>query len=465
MEYSRVSCTGMAKLILSDGTEFEGESFGAPLDTRLDTPSSARLLGATRDDVLGEGEVVFNTGMAGYNESLTDPSYRGQILVFTYPLIGNYGVPSEELNEYGFSKNFESEDIHVRGVICTKVSEDFSHWNAEISFPDWLKKHGIPGITGVDTRALTSKLRETGVMLGRIVFDEDTEESQPSLSELRLAGEDSEDSEEVLKIEDPNLRNLVAEVSCKEVVIYDPKSGMSPLDASTVLSTGSRFGASAPRATRGDMPMSSPTIVAYDCGIKRNILRSFLKRGVKVIRVPWNFDLASADFKYDGVFISNGPGDPSHPEIMENTVKQVRWSIDQGIPTFGICLGNQLLALAIGGDTYKLKYGHRSVNQPCVEVESGKRKEENELSTLNFPLSTHCIITSQNHGFAVDGDKLPDGWSVWFTNGNDGTVEGIRHESGKFFSVQFHPEATPGPEDAGYLFDEFLEIIKIPCAS
>jgi len=406
----------MAKLILSDGTTFEGQSFGAPLDTRLDTPRSARLLGATRDDTsddtFGEGEVVFNTGMAGYNESLTDPSYRGQILVFTYPLIGNYGVPSEELNEFGFSKNFESEDIHVRGVICTKVSEDFSHWNAEISFPEWLKKHGIPGITGVDTRALTEKLREKGVMLGRIVQGEES-------------GKRIEESE----IEDPNERNLVAEVSCGEVVTYEAPSTKRQAPKESQI----------PNSKSGTL-----SVVVYDCGIKRNILRSFLKRGVRVIRVPWNFDLASADFEYDGVFISNGPGDP---KMCEATINQIKYALSKEIPTFGICLGNQLLALAIGGDTYKLKYGHRSVNQPCVEHNPDGSK------------TSRCIITSQNHGFAVDGDKLPDDWSVWFTNGNDETVEGIRHNSGKFFSVQFHPEATPGPEDAGYLFDEFLAVV------
>lgn len=383
-----ISLNTMTQLILSDGTAFEGESFGADTDS--------------------DGEVVFNTGMAGYNESLTDPSYRGQILVFTYPLIGNYGVPPEELNEYGFSKNFESEDIHVRGVICTKVSEDFSHWNAEISFPDWLKKHGIPGITGVDTRALTAKLREKGVMLGRIVVDGGGPEFGIRDPEL-------------FEVEDPNLRNLVSEVSCKEVKTYEPR----------IPNSGARI----------------PSIVAYDCGIKRNILRSFLKRGVKVVRVPWDFNLASADFKYDGVFISNGPGDPRHPEIKANTVKQVRWSIDQGIPTFGICLGNQILALAAGGDIFKLKYGHRGVNQPCVEYDKNSEKTDK------------CIITSQNHGFAVELDSLPKEWSIWFTNANDGTVEGIRHESEPFFSVQFHPEATPGPEDAGYLFDEFLGVV------
>jgi len=383
----------MTSLILSDGTIFEGEPFGAKVDT--------------------DGEVVFNTGMAGYPESLTDPSYRGQILTFTYPLIGNYGVPSEEKNEWGFSKNFESEKIHVRGVIVSQVSEDYSHHTAVSSLQNWMEHHGIPGITGIDTRALTKKLREHGVMLGRI--------TQGSGASSQQLGE----------IADPNQTNLVAEVSVKQPITYEPKS-----------------------------PATNPhSLICYDCGIKNNIIRSFLKRGVTVHRVPWDYDLATSNLEYDAVFISNGPGDPKK---CDKTIENIKWSINQNIPTFGICLGNQLLALAIGGDTYKLKYGNRGCNQPCIEVESGKRKEEKETNqsgdTSPQLHGQKCIITSQNHGFAVS-DKLPAGWAPWFTNANDGTIEGIRHESGKFFSVQFHPEATPGPEDADYLFDTFLETI------
>ncbi len=362
----------MAQLILQDGTVFQGDSFGASVDT--------------------DGEVVFNTGMVGYPESMTDPSYEGQILVFTYPLIGNYGVPSEEKNRWGFAENFESERIHVCGIIVAQESREFSHHRAVSSLHNWMEHHKIPGITGIDTRALTKKLREHGVMLGRIVQEK---------SEIR-----SPKSE----IEDPNIRNLVADVSCKEVVIYEPDAECS----------------------------INKAIIAFDCGMKNNILRSFLKRGVKVHRVPWNYDLASSPLQYDAVFISNGPGDP---KMCTDTITQIRFSIEKKTPTFGICLGNQLLALAIGGDTYKLPYGHRSANQPCLEVGTQR-----------------CIMTSQNHGFAVK-DQLPAGWNVWFTNANDGSVEGIRHDSGTFFSVQFHPEATPGPEDANYLFDEFLKIL------
>ncbi len=218
-------------------------------------------------------------------------------------------------------------------------------------------------------------------------------------------------------IPDPNEQNLVADVCCSDVITYEPK------------------------LAEGLLPIA--TIIAYDCGIKRNIIRSWLKRGVRVHRVPWNYDLSTSKLEYDGLFVSNGPGDPKKADV---TIGQMKWAVEKNIPTFGICLGNQLLALAIGGDTYKLKYGHRGANQPCIEWKDGVATK-------------HCIITSQNHGFAVDSTKLPAGWHVWFTNANDGTVEGIRHESGKFFSVQFHPEATPGPEDANYLFDEFLGVL------
>ncbi|MDD5469592.1 MAG: glutamine-hydrolyzing carbamoyl-phosphate synthase small subunit [Candidatus Peribacteraceae bacterium] len=370
----------MATLILSDGTRFTGDAFGAKVES--------------------DGEVVFNTGMVGYPESLTDPSYRGQILTFTYPLIGNYGVPSEEKNEYGFSKNLESEAVHVRGVIVGQLSEEFSHHKAVSSLHNWLEHHKVPGITGIDTRALTKKLREHGVMLGRIVQDD-----------TALRAQSSE-----LSINDPNLKNLVAEVSCKALVTYEPKEGEV-------------------RAT----------IACFDCGMKNNIFRSFLRRGVRVHRLPWNFDLAGSDLTYDAVFVSNGPGDP---KICRETIEQVKRALEKKIPIFGICLGNQLLALAIGGDTYKLKYGHRGANQPCIEI--GADGEP----------TRKCIITSQNHGFAVDEKTLPQGWRPWFKNANDGTNEGIMHESGKFFSVQFHPEATPGPEDANYLFDEFLRKVK-----
>ncbi|NOS67359.1 MAG: glutamine-hydrolyzing carbamoyl-phosphate synthase small subunit [Candidatus Peribacteraceae bacterium] len=398
----------MASLILSDGTTFEGESFGAPVDA--------------------DGEVVFNTGMAGYPESLTDPSYRGQILVFTYPLIGNYGVPSDELNEWKFSKFLESENIHVRGVICAQVSEDYSHHAAKQSLSEWMTKEGIPGITGVDTRALTKKLREHGVMLGRMA-------SGPSPAVATTAPSPAAAGEGGRPIiEDPNKLNLVGEVSCKEPITYDP----SPAS--------------------GNLP-ETLTVIAYDCGMKRNILRSFLKRGVRVVRVPWDFDLDSYDGDYDGVFFSNGPGDP---KTCVPTIKGLKRALEKNKLTFGICLGNQLMALAVGGDTFKLKYGHRGANQPCVETSSPGPHPARDAPPSPASAgegSARCIITSQNHGFAVD-EKLPKGWSVWWRNANDQSVEGIRHESGRFFAVQFHPEATPGPEDANYLFDEFVALMQ-----
>ncbi|MFA6523458.1 MAG: glutamine-hydrolyzing carbamoyl-phosphate synthase small subunit [Candidatus Peribacteraceae bacterium] len=376
----------MASLILQDGSVFQGESFGAAVDT--------------------DGEVVFNTGMAGYPESLSDPSYRGQILTFTYPLIGNYGVPTEKRNAWGFSENFESEGIHVRGVVCAQASEFYSHHTAVSSLGNWLEHHKIPGISGIDTRALTKKLREHGVMLGRIVQSD---------AELKI--ENGKLNMNVGEIPDPNLSNLVGEVSCTEVLTYEPDGA----DENT------------------------PTVLAYDCGIKRNILRSLLKRGVRIVRVPWDFDLDSYDQPYHALFFSNGPGDP---KSCVPTIAALRKGIERDVLTFGICLGNQLMALAIGGDTYKLKYGHRGCNQPAIEFRDGKKTQR-------------CIITSQNHGFAVDGEKLPKGWSVWWRNGNDDSVEGIRHESGRAFAVQFHPEAAPGPEDANYLFDDFVRLVKV----
>jgi carbamoyl-phosphate synthase small subunit len=376
----------MATLLLSDGTTFTGQSFGAPVDS--------------------DGEVVFSTGMVGYPESMTDPSFRGQILVITYPLVGNYGVPSEELNEWGFSKLLESEKIQISGLVVLQVSDTYSHQAAEKSLQQWMIEHNVPGITGIDTRMLTKKLREKGVMLGKIIQDDEAVKNY----HLPLSSFD-----------DPNIRNLVAEVSIDKAVTYEPLEAQSP----------------------------KLVVLAFDCGMKRNIIRSFLKRGVTVVRVPWDYDLASHQGHIDGVFISNGPGDP---KMCDKTIAQIKHAIEKNIPTFGICLGNQLLALAIGGDTFKLPYGHRGMNQPCVEVICSD-------GSVCEPGKQRCLITSQNHGYAVS-DELPVGWDVWFRNGNDGTVEGIRHESGKFFSVQFHPEATPGPEDADYLFDEFLAVMK-----
>jgi len=351
----------MAKLVLSDGTEFSGYSFGSNRSV--------------------SGEVVFNTGMVGYPESFTDPSYRGQILVLTYPLIGNYGVPGEDLDSFGLKKCFESDSIHIRGLVISDYSRTYNHWSSKRSLSEWLIEHNIPAICGIDTRALTKILREKGVMLGKIVLGDEPE------------------------LYDPNLDNLVSEVSVKEPIKYG---------------TGEK------------------KAVLVDCGCKFNIIRSLVEKGIQVIRVPWDYEFTNLD--YDGLFISNGPGDP---KMCKATIMNIRKALRQDKPIMGICLGNQLLALAAGADTYKLRYGHRSQNQPCIDLETGR-----------------CYITSQNHGYAVDTKTLPLGWEAWWENANDGTNEGIRHKTKPFCSVQFHPEATPGPADTSFLFDRFVEMLN-----
>jgi carbamoyl-phosphate synthase small subunit len=350
-----------AFLILEDGTKYRGISFGT--------------------DKAISGEIVFNTGMVGYYESLTDPSYLGQILALTYPLIGNYGIPGEA-TEFLLSKNFESCRIHASALVVADYSYSHNHWNAVQSLSDWLKKQRIPAIHHIDTRSLTKRLREKGTMLGKIVFDEDVE------------------------LYDPSKENLIQKVSVKEPVVYNEK--------------GKR------------------KIVVIDCGVKYNILRSLIARDCCVIRVPCHYDFFYRTF--DGVVISNGPGDP---KMCQDTIALVRKCYERAIPTFGICLGNQLMALAAGANTYKLKYGHRSQNQPCLQ-EGTKR----------------CFITSQNHGYAVETKSLPEDWEPWFTNINDNTNEGIRHKNLPFMSVQFHPEHSPGPVDTAFLFDKFLEFVR-----
>lgn len=350
-----------AKLTLEDGTVFTGKSFGSEKSVA--------------------GEVVFYTGMTGYPESLTDPSYTGQILVSTYPMIGNYGVPVNRM-ENGVHAHYESNRLHITALIISDYSFEFSHWNAEKSLADWLKEWDVPGIFGIDTRALTKILREKGSMLGKIEFD-----NQP------------------IDFYDPNKENLVAVASCKEKEVYGN---------------------------------GKHKVVLVDCGVKNNIIRCLLDRDATVIRVPWDYDFTNEE--YDGLFISNGPGDPA---MCDATVKYIKSAIDAEKPIMGICLGNQLLARAAGAETYKLKYGHRSHNQPVL------------LTGTN-----RCFITSQNHGFAVATETLPDDWEPLFTNVNDNTNEGIRHKTLPFFSTQFHPEASSGPTDTEFLFDDFMNNIK-----
>lgn len=360
----------MGKLILSDGTVFLGQSFGA-----VPNQNGSR-----------SGEVVFNTGMVGYPESLTDPSYFGQILVLTYPLQGNYGVPKKEF--------WESKKIQVKGLIVQNYIDHPSHFESQKTLEEWLKEQGIPALQGVDTRALTIKLREHGVMLGKIELSSKNKQSLRSNNLKELS------------IYDPNKENILPYVSCKEVEVYG---------------------------------YGRKNIVLIDCGAKENIIRCLVKRGVKVTRIPWDFDLSGSKIDFDGVLISNGPGDPKQAKITIETVKKI---LKAAIPTFGICLGSQILGLAAGAQTYKLKFGHRGQNQPVQDV-----------------VTKRAIITSQNHGFAVDKKSLPKDWREWFINLNDGTNEGIRHKGKPFMAVQFHPEANPGPIDAGYLFDEFLSTI------
>ncbi len=351
-----------AKLILEDSTEFSGYSFGF------------------RGNV--NGEVVFNTGMVGYPETLSDPSYRGQILVCTYPLIGNYGVPPKE-KEYGLLKFYESDEIHCRGLVVANYSDEYSHWSAERSLGEWLKEEKIPAITGIDTRALTRKLREKGTMPGKIIIEEN----------------------KTINFEDPNKLNLVEEVSINETIEYFA---------------------------------GKKKIILVDCGTKNNIIRAFLGRDITVIRVPYNYDYLNINA--DGVLISNGPGDP---KMNEQTIINAQKVMEKNIPVLGICLGSQILALAAGADTYKLKYGHRGLNQPC-----------NEMGTKR------SYITSQNHGYAVHSDSLPLDWREWFINDNDGTNEGLLHISKPFFAAQFHPEASPGPDDTEFIFDMFIRAIE-----
>lgn len=341
------------RLSLKDGTVFEGASFGA------DSPAT--------------GEVVFSTGMTGYVESLTDPSYAAQILVCTYPLVGNYGVPAPG--------TFESPKIQVAGLVVTEYSGNYSHHDAQQSLASWLKGSGVPAIEGVDTRALTKHLREHGVILGHL--------------------SDKKYGHGVSIFKDPNEENLVARVSPTK------------------------------KRTYGNGPIR---IIAIDCGIKENIVRSLARPEVTLVRVPWNYDISKD--AYDALFISNGPGDPT---LCAETIESIRKAMADNKPVLGICLGNQLLALAAGAKTYKLKYGHRGQNQPCVDTRTGR-----------------CYITSQNHGYAVDATTLPADWEEWFVNGNDGSNEGIRHKTRPWMSVQFHPEACPGPTDTAWIFDTFI---------
>ncbi|MBP9716969.1 MAG: glutamine-hydrolyzing carbamoyl-phosphate synthase small subunit [Candidatus Levybacteria bacterium] len=344
----------MNKLVLKNGLSFEGKSFGA--------------------DTSAAGEVVFSTGMMGYPESLTDPSYKGQILILTYPLVGNYGIPDK--------KFWEADKIMISGLIVSTYIDTPFHFQSRKTLGEWLKEEGIPALEIKDTRFLTQTIREKGTVLGKIVNGKDTD------------------------FYNPDNENLVQLVSTNKITV-------------------------------SEVSKSAKNILLIDCGTKRNIQRVLSERNVNVITVPWNFDLTNSEYKnkIDGVVISNGPGNPKY---VTETVENIKKLFKTNLPILGVCLGNQLLSLAAGGDTGKLKYGHRSQNQPCTMVGSDR-----------------CYITTQNHGFEVS--RIPKDFKPWFINANDGSNEGIIHKTRPIMSVQFHPEATPGPEDTEWIFDYFLE--------
>mmetsp|Transcript_32198 Transcript_32198/g.37021 ORF Transcript_32198/g.37021 Transcript_32198/m.37021 type:complete len:1514 (-) Transcript_32198:107-4648(-) len=369
--------TALAKIHLEDGTTLVGRSFGSH--------ESA------------EGEVVFATGMVGYPENMTDPSYQGQILTLTTPMVGNYGVPDRKtLDEFGLPKYFESDKIHVNGLIVQDYSHHYSHWNAVSSLGDWMKEQGVPGISGIDTRMLTKKIREKGAMVAKVEVDLDA--PVPDFSQLQ----------------NPNSRHLVNEVSVQGKTVYGKGN-----------------------ATK---------VIAIDCGMKNNIIRHLVKRGVELTVVPWNYPFAAEMDQYDGLFLSNGPGDPTMcKETIQELEKVITCPDDKVKPIFGICLGNQLMGIAAGGKAEKLPFGHRGQNQPVLNHQTGE-----------------CYITPQNHGFVIDCTTLRPGWKTLFTNANDGSNEGIAHMTRPYFTAQFHPEAASGPTDTEFMFDTFLDACKMP---
>jgi carbamoyl-phosphate synthase small subunit len=367
-----------AVLLLEDGTSFIGKGFGA----------TAKI----------SGEVVFSTQMVGYPEALTDPSYKGQVLTFTYPMVGNYGVP-DKVMDLGLPLYFESDHIQPQGLIIHELCHEPFHWASTRTLDKWLADEGVPGIYGVDTRRLTKKLRTHGVMLGILqVFEEGVE---PDIAALQKSCK---------SIADPNLTDLVKEVSVKKPVTYNVEG--------------------------------KKTAVLIDCGVKFSIIRNLLKRGINVVRVPYDTSAKEIlSYNPDGIFLSNGPGDPKK---CTKTIKAIA-ELSQTKPIMGICLGAQILALALGGDTYKLKFGHRAQNQPALDLYDNR-----------------CYITTQNHGYAIDLNSLKKtDLEPWFINPNDKTTEGVRHKNKPIFAVQWHPEATPGPYDTEFLFDKFAKALEV----
>ena len=363
-------------LILEDGTVFEGMGFGY--------------------STVAFGEAVFNTGMTGYVEALTDPSYSGQILTLTYPLVGNYGVPDPSVKDPdGIRQNLESEIIQARGLVVHELSLTASHWNLSMTLDEWLYNEKIPGISGIDTRELTIKLRTSVVMMAALVV------SDTPINVLEI----KKKLESAKKYNDEEFMNTVS--------IKEPQT----------------FGS------------GSESIVVIDTGVKNSILRNVRSLGYKVIKVPWNYSLEKImAYNPKGIIFSNGPGDPIKCAETMTTAKQ---AIEKNIPTLGICLGAQILGLAGGASTYKLKYGHRGQNKSCINLDTDQ-----------------VYVTSQNHGYCIDPDSLKNtDFKLWFTNADDKTVEGIKHKQKKIIAVQFHPEASPGPFDCMFIFEELKKLI------
>ena len=364
-------------LVLEDGTILEGCGFGA---------TGIRY-----------GEIVFTTGMVGYPEALTDPSFRGQILVMTYPLIGNYGVPSRDLMIHGVPLHYESDRIQVEAFIVAYETMP-SHWSSVISLHEWLRSEGIPGISRIDTRFLVKKIREAGVMMAGVAVCEDEIDPYSLLEGLR-------------RVQRYDEIDFVSQVCPSTILIHEP-------------------------------PSARRTVILLDLGVKYGILRELLERGYRVIRAPPNVDIVSLYNEYDasGIVVSNGPGNPSK---LTRVVESIRRCIVEGIPMLGICLGHQLICMAMGAGIFKLKYGHRGQNKPCIDLETGR-----------------CFVTSQNHGYAVDRSTLTNGLKVWMINADDRTVEGVRHASKPVIGVQFHPEASPGPLDSTWIFSLFEKVME-----
>lgn len=367
-----------ATLLLDDGTVMEGEGFGHPATVF--------------------GESVFNTGMVGYPETLTDPSYGGQILSITYPLVGNYGVPDPaETDPDGIPTHFESDRIQVRGLAVHELSDTASHWNMVMTLDEWMHSQGVPGIAGVDTRSLAKRLRSDGVRMSALAVSESPIDAAELAEGLKSA----------------------------------PQYGTETLVDKISAAEHSGYG-------------KGRNVVVLDVGVKNAILRNVTSRGYRAVKLPYDSGVADV-MKYDpaGVIISNGPGDPRH---CSDTIRTARSLMDDGVPMLGICLGAQIMALAGNADTYKLKYGHRGQNKSCQDVSTGT-----------------VYVTSQNHGYAISPDSLANSeFDLWFTNTDDDTVEGIRHRTRPCIAVQFHPEASPGPYDCGFVFDELHRIMEDP---